>query len=246
MAYDYKAGKKRINDILDNDLEVIEKNKLPNDENFTFDNACYSWVSAVFVDIRNSTKLFNNEDKKVVSKIIRAFTSEVIEILRDDNNLREIGIRGDCVYAIYTTPTKTSILDLFEKAVTINTLIAMLNSMYQEKGYNKIAVGIGMSTAQELVVKAGRKGVDINNKVWIGSAVTKAAKFSSLANKGDINPIVISNCTYSNIIELEKETQGDDCVSWFNSHYDIDLGTYYDCSVVKTLFSEWITKGMID
>lgn len=106
MIYDYETGKKRIEDILDNDLEVIEQEKLPKDENFTFDNAYYSWVSAIFVDIRNSTDLFNNEDKEDVSKIIRAFTSEVIEILRNDDYIREIGIRGDCVYAIYTSPKK--------------------------------------------------------------------------------------------------------------------------------------------
>lgn len=34
----------------------------------------------------------------------KKFYLEVIEILRVDENLREIGIRGDCVYAIYTTP----------------------------------------------------------------------------------------------------------------------------------------------
>lgn len=246
MAYDYRAGKKRIKDILDNDLDVIDKKKLPNDENFTFDNACYSWVSAIFVDIRDSTKLFNNEDKKVVSKIIRAFTSEVIEILRDDDNLREIGIRGDCVYAIYTTPTNASEHDLYEKTVTINTLINMLNTMFNDRGFNQIAVGIGLSTAQELVVKAGRKGANINNKVWIGSAVTKASKFSSIANKNGIKPIVISDSSYSSIIEIEKKEQGDDCVSWFTSHYDANLGTYYDCSVIKTQFSEWIKKGMTD
>lgn len=59
-----------------------------------------------FVDIRESSKLFTDKDKEKVAKIIRSFTSEIIEILREDDNLREIGIRGDCVYAIYTTPKK--------------------------------------------------------------------------------------------------------------------------------------------
>ena len=52
-------------------------------------------MSGIFVDIRDSSKLFADENKEKVSKIVRAFSSEIIEILRDDENLREIGIRGD-------------------------------------------------------------------------------------------------------------------------------------------------------
>ena len=111
--YDYIAGKKRIKEILNNKLEVIENDKIPNNENFTFSNAHYGWVTAIFVDIRNSTNLFSKDDKEVVSKMIRAFTSEIIEILRNDDNLREIGIRGDCVYGIYTTPKRVDIYDTF-------------------------------------------------------------------------------------------------------------------------------------
>ena len=40
-----------------------------------------------------------------------------------------------------------------------------------------------MSTAQELVIKAGRKDVGINSKVGLGKAVTRASNFSSLGNK---------------------------------------------------------------
>lgn len=108
--YDYKAGKKRIKEILNNKLQVIENNKIPNNDNFTFSNAYYGWVTAIFVDIRKSTDLFSKDDKEIVSKMIRSFTSEVIEILRKDDLLREIGIRGDCVYAIYTTPKKAIFL----------------------------------------------------------------------------------------------------------------------------------------
>lgn len=99
-TYDYRIGKERIEDILDNELKVIEQNEVPTDSAFTFTNGYYSMVSAIFVDVRDSSALFADEDKEKVSKVIRSFTSEVIEILRNDDNLREIGIRGDCVYGI--------------------------------------------------------------------------------------------------------------------------------------------------
>ena len=79
--YDYKAGKQRLEEILDNDMEVVEQDKLPNDDDFTFTNGYYSWVSAIFVDMRDSTELCADEDKEKLAKVFRSFSSEIIEIL---------------------------------------------------------------------------------------------------------------------------------------------------------------------
>ncbi|MGB5875844.1 MAG: hypothetical protein WBG84_00600 [Psychrobacter nivimaris] len=94
--YDYKQGKNRVESILDNYMKIEEKDKLPSDDNFTFDNGYLSWVTAIFVDIRDSTKLFSKNDEST-AKIIRSFTSEVIEILRAGDNLREIVNRPDFI-----------------------------------------------------------------------------------------------------------------------------------------------------
>ena len=70
--YDYKAGKQRLEEILDNDMEVVEQDKLPNDDDFTFTNGYYSWVSAIFVDMRDSTELCADEDKEKAVEILKA------------------------------------------------------------------------------------------------------------------------------------------------------------------------------
>lgn len=244
-SYDYKNGKSRIEEILNNKIEIVEKEKVPKDENFTFDNGYYSWVSAIFVDIRESSKLFTDEDKEKVAKIIRSFTSEIIEILREDDNLREIGIRGDCVYAIYTTPNQSDTYEIAEKTFFINTFMEMLNILLEEKSYPTIKVGIGMSTAQELVVKAGRKNVSINSKVWIGDAVTKASNLSSLGNKDGVLPIVFSELSYINFIEkLVENTLNDDPKSWFKKYSTNEYGIYYSANIIKTNFYNWIKNGM--
>lgn len=242
--YDYKAGKKRIQEILNNKLEVIENDKIPNNDNFTFSNAYYGWVTAIFVDIRNSTDLFSKDDKVVVSKMIRSFTSEVIEILRQDDNLREIGIRGDCVYTIYTTPKQDNIFEIVDKSFNINTFMKMLNQLLTNKKFSTIDVGIGISTAQELVVKAGRKDVGINSSVWIGDAVTKASNLSSLGNKGGYQPIIISSITYDNIIDSLVKRDGEEAKSWFNQRYDNKIGIFYDLNIIKLDFNKWIDNGM--
>ncbi|MBR3686759.1 MAG: adenylate cyclase [Clostridia bacterium] len=246
-TYDYKKGKERIETILDNDLVVIEQNELPNDESFTFSNGYYSWITGVFVDIRDSSALFADEDKEKVSKIIRSFTSEVIEILREDNNLREIGIRGDCVYAIYTTPSKDDIYEVANKTFYINTYMKMLNKLLSERSLPKIMAGIGMSSAKELVVKAGRKGVGINNKVWIGKAVTRASNFSAIGNKNGNSPLVFSECSYHNFIEkLGKINSEKNPQNWFTYHSDEGDGAYYTADITDGTFSNWINNGMED
>jgi class 3 adenylate cyclase len=247
-SYDYKAGKKRIEEILDNNLEVIENNKIPKDENFTFSNAYLGWVTGIFVDIRDSTSLFNKDSKAEISKIVRSFTSEIIEILRkDDELLREIGIRGDCVYAIYTTPTKDSVYEVVDRAVYSNTFLKMLNKQLNNYNLSNINIGIGISTAQELVVKTGRKKTGINNSVWIGDAVTKASNLSSLANKNGYESILISSTTYSNMIEtMEANNPNKNVKSWFSDYSTDENGFYYGADIVKSVFNDWINEGMID
>lgn len=245
-SYDYRKGKERIEAILDNELTVIEQNELPTDDAFTFSNGYYSWVTGIFVDIRDSSELFADEDKEKVSKVIRSFTSEVIEILRIDENLREIGIRGDCVYAIYTTPLKDDIYELLDKTFWINTYMKMLNKLLSNRSLPEINVGIGMSTAQELVVKAGRKDVGINSKVWIGKAVTRASNFSSLGNKKGNPALVYSNCSYINFIDKLKEVSGEKVKDWFAYHSDEGDGAYYTANIVKSDFDKWVSNGMKD
>ncbi|MBN2825606.1 MAG: hypothetical protein JXQ76_09795, partial [Campylobacterales bacterium] len=243
--YNYIEGKKRVEEILNNQLEVKKENKIPKDENFTYSNAYYGWVTGIFVDIRDSSELFFKEDKELVSKMIRSFTSEIIEILRDDDNLREIGIRGDCVYAIYTTPTQDDIYEVVDKAILIHTFLKMLHELFDRKKTPKIQAGIGIASAEELVVKAGRKGVGINNSVWIGDAVTKASNLSSLGAKNGYKPIIISEITYNNIIDIMAQQNEDkDVKSWFNQRYTYKFGTFYDSYLIKTNFDNWIDNGM--
>lgn len=249
MEYKYKDGKIRIEEILSNNNEIEKPKQIPGENDFTFGNGYYSWVTALFVDIKDSTKLFSNPEKIGTAKTIRAFTSEVIEILRDDNNLREIGIRGDCVYAIYSSPNSKTDYEIFKKAVYINTLIKMLNNLFLKNGLEKIEVGIGISTAKELVVKAGRNGVGINNLVWIGKAVTYASHFSSMGNRY-IDKLGVIKEKYQTIIMSEsfykciKKYYDGDGDALFQEHETDEYGKIYSCNMFMKEMNDWINGGM--
>lgn len=249
MSYDDKKkwldGKKRILNILNSPNDIEKREKIPSEQEFNFENGYYAWVTAVFVDIRNSTHLFSDNKKTTTAKVIRSFMSEVVEILRDDPNMREIGIRGDCVYAIYTTSTKKEDLIIARKAFCVNTFMKMFNKLLEDKNISSLKVGIGVSTAQELVVKTGRKGAGINNLVWIGKAVSYASKFSNIANKNQNDVIIFSDNFYTSMISKLKEANKTKNVeSWFTKKTDSKLGDYYSCGVVNTDFNSWIESGM--
>ncbi|MGL4560699.1 MAG: adenylate/guanylate cyclase domain-containing protein [Brevinema sp.] len=241
ISYDYQEGKKRIEKILNSKLKIEKRNRLTTVEDLPYEDSYKSWITAIFVDIRNSAELFK-KDQIMVSKMIKSFTSEVITILAENNNnCLERGIRGDCVYAVYSTPQKPDIDKILDMAYYINTLIDMLNKLFEKNSYPKIQIGIGVSTSQELIIKAGRyrddhdENIDNNAIVWIGEAVSRASKLSSFGNKNNIDPIVISKTTYTNISEQNQT---------FFKKIDEGSSTVYHGSVRKTEFKKWIQNGM--
>src|SRR4051794_32788353 len=122
VNYDYKERKKKVEEILDNTDKVNEVDKFPRDEDFTYTNGYKAWASAIFVDLRDSTTLFTKNNDVDISKVIRGFTSEIIEILRNKtngNDLKEIGIRGDCVFGVYSTPKQLDIYEIANRAFYI-------------------------------------------------------------------------------------------------------------------------------
>lgn len=246
--YDYIQGKNRVESILDNHMIIEEKKKLPVDGNFTFENGYRTWLTSIFIDIRDSSRLFTSKNQEQTAKVIRAFISELIEILRDDDGfMLEIGIRGDCVYAIYNTPLKSDELKCADKTFYANTFINMFNKMLEQRGIDPIRVGIGMSTGCDLVIKTGRKGVGINEKVWIGKAVTEASNLSSLGDKNSYHRLMYSSLSYINFIdELKAQNSNQNVEKWFTSINNPipNIGNVYNADIIKIDFNEWIKSNV--
>jgi hypothetical protein len=240
MAYDYESGSDRIDEILSQDVEVLDS-KIPKagSSSFTFNNAYYNWVTAIFIDIRESTKLFQEENKIQLSKMIRAFTSESLEILRNSDNLLAIGVRGDCVFAVYATP---KIIDEYECALLtfeLNCLVDLLQQKFQAKRYPDFETGIGMATARELVVKAGRNGVGENDVVWIGEAVSLASKLSGLGGRNGLHRLIYSELSIYYFINLLVQENGEALRREFIDHSDPTLGIYYNANIIRKDFDAW-------
>ncbi|MFH5881285.1 adenylate/guanylate cyclase domain-containing protein [Liberiplasma polymorphum] len=244
--YDYQNAKKRVWDILNSKTPVEKKSTIPSrEEEFTYKNGIKAWVGAIFVDIVDSSTIFKSGDEKI-ARIIRAFSKEIINILSDSNNYRQIGIRGDCVYGIYSTPYKSDLGEIFTLAYTVNTFMGMLNAILVKSGFQRIQVGIGLGCSEDLVIKVGKEKSGINDMVWIGSAVVDAANLSSKANRGNVSPIAMSTLFYTNIIKslIEENSSYNTWIKKYVELEDYKRFEFYHCSIIDSKFNDWIKQNL--
>lgn len=229
-TYNFEKSLERIDNILDsNDNNYVEnENKIPSREKLTFTNGFYVNVSALFVDIRDSSSLSNSHRRPTLAKIYRSFISEVVAIMNGEPNCNEINIIGDCVSGIFETKTTTAINNLFSTACQINALIKIINCKLTKRNIQNIKVGIGIDYGRSLMIKAGHKGSEINEIVWMGDVVNNASKLCNNANRFNSLPILISETIYNNLNIENKD--------FFKWNYNYSC---YQANAVNIKMNNW-------
>lgn len=242
MEYDYKEGKQRILDILNSKMEVNRVDNFPSDErDLTYSNGFKTGICSIFVDIRRSSNYFKEKNPTLVGKVIRCFCGEILRILEAEEKYKDIGIRGDCVYAIYPASKIEDLQEVLTKGIWIHTFQKMFQNILSSYSIETFQIGIGIGYGEnDLVIKAGHKGTGINDYIWIGHSVIDACNLSSLGNSNNkFKTIVVSDLFYKGIIKNEKYKE------YFEKVYSIELNTtVWSCDYIKTKFDNWINQGM--
>jgi len=232
--YDFDKSLDRLDEILNSASSFEDKDEIPKRTDLTYTNGYYVKCSALFVDLRDSSKMPELHQKRVLAKIYRSYISEIVAILNGYSICKEINIIGDCVSAIFKAKYTSEIDEAFAAAFRINTIIQILNYKLEKKGYSPIKAGIGMSFGRVLMIQAGYSGSTINDVVWMGEAVNQASKMCSKASKDISSPIVVTPDFYSN---LNDHNQG---LLSESGYYESPK--YYHGSVVDTVMYEWLKK----
>ncbi len=189
--YDFPTSLARLDEILTQPSGTFEeRNELPDRDELTFTNGFYAqWCTAVFIDIRDSSSLPGHYKRPRLAKIYRAYISEMVAILNGSDRIREVNIVGDGVWAVYNTPLKRHNNDVFSCAARANSLVKVLNHKMVQRGYDTpLRVGIGIADGRALMIKAGYKGSGINEVVYMGDVVNRAAKLAAEGNKTAATP----------------------------------------------------------
>src|SRR5680860_1119371 len=83
----------RIDEILKQpSTNFEEKQSLPDRDALTYTNGFYAYCSAMFVDIRDSSKLPDIYNRPALAKLYRAFISEMVSIMNGNAKARAINI----------------------------------------------------------------------------------------------------------------------------------------------------------
>lgn len=134
------------------------------------------------------------------------------------------------------------IYELFDISAQLCSLVNMLNKLYSKKGYLNIQAGIGVAVGHDLIIKAGKKGTGINDRIWIGDAVVDACNIANKAGRNGNKRVGFNSLAYNNFIEeLQTKHEGTNVKEWFT--YDYYTKTYY-ASLCWPHMDEWVEENI--
>lgn len=215
IAYDYDKSKQRIDDILNaNDTVYEEVEQIPSRDKLTFNNGFYvTKTSALFIDIRGSSKLATDYKRPTLAKIYRSYISECVAVINGNSNCAEVNIHGDCVWGVFDSQYTNQIDSIFSTSAELSSLIDTLNCKYKKKNIDPISVGIGIDFGRVLMIKAGYSGSGLNDVVWMGEVVNQARKLCSHGNRTfSDKETMVSSVIYNNLNDEYKKL-----LSWNNN-----------------------------
>ena len=234
--YDVATSNTRLKEILDSSGTFDEVNTIPSRDKLTYSNGFYVNCTAVFIDIRESSKLPEKHNRPVLGKIYRAYLSECVALMNSDPNCREVIINGDCVSGIMNTPYLQDINRAFQTAYSLNSLINVLNWRLEQKNYTPIRCGIGIAYGRALMMQAGLKGWGLNDVIWMGDVVNQASNLCHQGNKLPRKVIQVSTHVFDNLNEQNR--------SLLSPVYG-GLGfnpAQYEGDIINTAMNDWLTE----
>ncbi len=232
ITYDFEKSRKRIDEILDaKDTSYEEVEKIPSRDRLTFNNGFYvTKTSALFIDIRGSSKMASDYTRPTLAKIYRSYISECVAVINGDSNCAEVDIHGDCVWGVFDAQYKNQIDSVFSTGAELSSLIDTLNCKYKKKNIKPIEVGIGMDFGRVLMIKAGYDGSGLNDVVWMGEVVNDARKLCAHGNRTMFdNEIMVAKDFHSNLNDHNKSL-----LAW-NSNRNC-----YHGNVINTGMDKWL------
>lgn len=230
INFDFEKSRERLDEILNtSDTNFEEVKVIPSRDKLTFTNGFYVNCTALFVDLRGSSKLPTKYKRPTLARIYRSYISELVAIMNGNSDCKEISIVGDCVWGIFDSQFKSQIQDVFSTSGRISSIIDVLNCKLKKKGVDPITIGIGIDYGRALMIKAGYSGSGLNEVVWMGDVVNGASKLCSLGNKGLFSyETMVSSVVYSNLTEHQQGL-----VSWNQTN------SCYQGNIINKSMDKW-------
>ena len=198
--------KTKVKEILDTNFGIIKVDYVPDieDPKLIFGNKGLQFEGVVlYIDMRNSTKILSQKNRKVVAKIHMAYFHAILKIAENsDGEVRSFN--GDSILVFFNGNRKETINNAVEMALKIKFILSNEDGIknYIEK-YFKVDYGIGIDFGHILCTKIGlAKRPNKKDLIWIGHAVNKSTVISDEGNSP--YNIGISKVIYDNLFDELK------------------------------------------
>ncbi|GAS84921.1 adenylate/guanylate cyclase domain-containing protein [Paenibacillus amylolyticus] len=228
----------KVKEIMDTNFEVTDISYVPdiNDTKLTFGNTGLRFeATTLFIDMRGSTKILNQHNRRTVAKIHMAYFHTVTKIAKSlGGEVRSFN--GDSMLVFFQGTSKLTLSNAVKAAMKMKYMISHSESginNYLSK-YSAIDFGIGVDDGKILATKIGIAGENNRDIFWVGNAVNKSTRLGDEAKAP--NHISISSYVYNNLTdEVKIHTYTNDwgvkqAVNMWTSHtfqYNDRWETYY-------------------
>lgn len=198
--------KSKVKSILDEKFIVTDVTYVPkiDDPRLTFGNTGLKFTgSSLFIDLRGSTKVLNENNRTTVAKLHMAFFHAIVKIaISLDGNVRSFNGDSALIFfeGTYTKTLSTAVQCAMQIKYMIDNSEGGINELL--KKYSKLNFGIGVDHGNILCTKVGIGGEHNRDIFWIGNAVNKSTVLGDKSSSP--NHISISSHVYNNLEDWAK------------------------------------------
>lgn len=198
--FDFVNAQARLDALFKEPNMLFEKKrKLSAPDNLNYQNAHYAECFVICVDIRDSSKLHEIYEPQILTRIFRGYISELVAVMRKHSLYRYVRIDGDAVLGVFHAHLPNSHDEVVRIAAECSARVHILNETLAKYNLPPIRVGIGVACGTVIMVKAGLKGSDVSDTVWLGEPVNRAAKLSGIGNKDGALEMALSGTFYQGL-----------------------------------------------
>lgn len=197
---------------------------IPKTSDVGYDDVIKIDLGVIFVDISGFSKLVDNKSSKTVARIISLYVTEMAAAIRHHGG-SILDIQGDGILGAFKESSEEShnaATTCVRASTTMQTVLHyVVNKKLRQFQQDPISCRYGMDVGQVLITKAGIRGEDKNDLVFIGNAINRAVKLQSLVEPGYR---IISNKFYK-LLDAHYGS-GDEGWQWSSKNTDYGQAWY--------------------
>lgn len=158
-------------------------------------------VTVLFADLRNFTPMTENNDPKLVVKIMNGYFKEMAEAIQNEGGL-VLQFIGDEIYAVFGAPVfrPDHPARAFRAGLEMRRRLVELNLQFAKRGWPNLSHGIGIHTGEALAANIGSP--DRLSYLLVGDTVNLASRLQSLTKETGTD-MLISIDTHALLTEPE-------------------------------------------